>query len=162
MRDRSLPVTGRTVQRLLLVAVALAVAPIAAYAAFAVAPWGEAYVVASGSMEPTIDTGSIAFVIGGHDYDTGDVVTFERDGATVTHRIVDRTDGGYVTAGDANGAPDDWIVPEDRIIGAVIGTVPHYGSVLAFAGTPLGYVLFVLLPSLALIGRELASIRDHR
>ena len=69
--------------------------------------------VRTGSMEPTIDTGDgfvplPTAVVGPPE--TGDVVTFRakqlQGGGLVTHRIVDRTDRGYVTRGDANPFPD--------------------------------------------------------
>jgi len=69
--------------------------------------------VRTGSMEPTIDTGDgfvpIPTAVTGPP-ETGDVVTFRakqlQGGGLVTHRIVDRTDRGYVTRGDANPFPD--------------------------------------------------------
>jgi signal peptidase len=69
--------------------------------------------VRTGSMEPTIDAGDgfvplPTAVVGPPE--TGDVVTFRakqlQGGGLVTHRIVDRTDRGYVTRGDANPFPD--------------------------------------------------------
>lgn len=144
---------------LLLAVLALAVGPLAVYAAFSVVPWGNAYIVTSGSMEPSIDVNSIVFVLETETYEPGDVITFERAGETITHRIVERTDRGYVTAGDANAVRDDRIVSDDRIDGIVVGTVPYYGSLLRFTRTPAGYVLFVLAPGLLLIARETASLR---
>ncbi len=69
--------------------------------------------VRTGSMEPTIDAGDgfvplPTTVVGPPEM--GDVVTFRakqlQGGGLVTHRIVDRTDRGYVTRGDANPFPD--------------------------------------------------------
>lgn len=150
-----------TWRRLCLTALVLAIAPLIAYAAFVLAPWGNAYVVTSGSMEPSIDAGSIAFVAEANSYEHGDVITFEHAGEVITHRIVGQTDGGYVTAGDANAVPDDWVVSDAQIVGTVVYTVPYYGSILTVTKTPAGYVLFVLLPGLGLLARELASLREQ-
>lgn len=65
--------------------------------------------VETGSMEPTLDAGdgfiAIPSAISG-DVSEGDVVVFEAEeiegGGLTTHRIVDETDRGYVTQGDAN------------------------------------------------------------
>ena len=65
--------------------------------------------VETGSMEPTIDTGdgfvAIPTELAG-DIDEGDVVVFRAEeiqgGGLTTHRIVDETDEGYITRGDAN------------------------------------------------------------
>lgn len=154
-------VDGLSWYGLCLAALVLAIAPLVAYAAFVLAPWGNAYVVTSGSMEPSIDAGSIAFVVETGTYERGDVVTFERAGEVITHRIVDRTDGGYVTAGDANAVPDDWLVSDAQIVGTVVYTVPYYGSILQFTRTPHGYILFVLLPGTVLLARELGSLSER-
>lgn len=65
-------------------------------------PIGE---VASGSMEPTLAAGDRflalpPWLIGG--VEVGDIVVFETGGRFMTHRIVDRTDAGFLSAGDAN------------------------------------------------------------
>lgn len=162
MRNRLIcSVDKLTWRRLCLAVLVLATAPLVAYAAFVLAPWGNAYVVTSGSMEPSIDAGSIAFVVETGTYERGDVVTFERAGEVVTHRIVDRTDGGYVTAGDANAVPDDWLISDAQIVGTVVYTVPYYGSILQFTRTPFGYTLFVLIPGTVLLARELGSLYDQ-
>lgn len=65
------------------------------------------YIVESGSMEPTIHTGAIAFIdTKDRDVAAGDVVTYrigtEEKNKLVTHRII-REDGGvFITKGDAN------------------------------------------------------------
>lgn len=65
------------------------------------------YIVESGSMEPQIHTGAVAF-IDTHDKNVavGDVVTYQigETGSKkyVTHRIVKEGPDGYVTKGDAS------------------------------------------------------------
>ncbi|SDJ29599.1 signal peptidase, endoplasmic reticulum-type [Halovenus aranensis] len=70
-------------------------------------------VIESGSMEPTLSTGDgyvpIPAVLAG-DVETGDVVTFESSGIEggqpTTHRVVEVTESGYITKGDANPVTD--------------------------------------------------------
>lgn len=105
----------------------LALAPLVLYVAFAVAPSLGGYAVASGSMSPTIRPGSVVYVAEADAYAVGDVITFSRDGATVTHRVTDATDAGLVTAGDANPAPDPRRVRPSQIRGKVLFSLPLYG-----------------------------------
>ena len=65
--------------------------------------------VTSGSMEPTIDEGDGFVAIPAaitDDPEAGDVVVFRAEeiqgGGLTTHRIVEETDRGYITKGDAN------------------------------------------------------------
>ena len=69
--------------------------------------------VTSGSMEPTIGQGDGFVVVPTEiagDFGVGSVVVFRpatmNDGELTTHRIVDRTDRGFITQGDANPVPD--------------------------------------------------------
>lgn len=65
------------------------------------------------SMSPTLEPndGFVAIPsVGESSYEPGDVVVFDaevlHDGGLVTHRIVDETDEGYITQGDANPVTD--------------------------------------------------------
>ncbi len=65
--------------------------------------------VETGSMEPTIDAGDGFIAIPAQltgEPEPGEVVVFEateiEDGGLTTHRVVEETDDGYVTRGDAN------------------------------------------------------------
>jgi len=65
--------------------------------------------VETGSMEPTIQTGDGFVVLPPAvtgDVSAGDVVVFDarelEGGGLTTHRIVNETDDGYITQGDAN------------------------------------------------------------
>lgn len=94
--------------------------------------------VLSGSMEPTVPTGS-QVVIAPADVDTlevGDVVTvmpYPDDATLVTHRIVERTEGpdgpSFTTQGDANDVVDPWQVTETQIRGEVQYWIPWAGYV---------------------------------
>jgi signal peptidase len=99
--------------------------------------------ILSGSMEPTIPTGSqvvVEPVQGDADAQAlqiGDVVTFmpyPDDQTLVTHRIVSRsvgTDGSvsFTTQGDANGAADPWDLTATQLRGEVRYHVPYAGYV---------------------------------
>ncbi|SFP85381.1 signal peptidase, endoplasmic reticulum-type [Halolamina pelagica] len=114
--------------------------------------------VYSDSMEPTIGTGDGYVVVPAGDVSVGDVLVFDSDyrGEYVTHRVVDVTEAGYVTQGDANPATDQAtghpVVTSDRVVGQVLTlgdrpvVIPGLASVVSLLSTywPLG-VLAVLL-----------------
>lgn len=107
----------------------------------------QALVVRSGSMSPTIPTGSVVFYrkINANNVKVGDIIVFTKPGqpgVKVTHRVYKigaGTSGRYfITKGDANATPDDWRVP-------AVGT----GWIAAFHIPVIGYVLYDLESTLA-------------
>ena len=109
--------------------------------------YGNAAVV-SGSMEPAIVVGDMIIIHRQSDYEVGDIVTYRGTHTSVTHRITEKTAGGYITKGDANNA-DDVEIERSLIIGKVVKIVPNAGDVFFFLQSPLGtlivFVVFILL-----------------
>lgn len=134
-------------------------APVVAHVGFALLPGHASFVVASGSMEPAVERGSIVYVSDTGAYATGDVIAFARADRIVTHRVVERTAAGYVTKGDANSEPDGRPVPEDRVVGEVVASATAYGSLLSVAQSTPGRVAMVVLPSVVLLVSELRRLR---
>lgn len=88
------------------------------------------YVVLSGSMEPTIRTGSLCFVDTNADYgdvETGDIIAFEVNGSMVAHRAASVTEAGIETKGDANRVSDGISTTEDNYIGSIVFWIPYAG-----------------------------------
>lgn len=86
------------------------------------------YIVLSGSMEPAISTGSLIFIQSGKKTpEVGDIIAFQLGDTTVTHRVTERKNEGYVTKGDANEKEDTGIVSPDRVLGICRGSVPWLG-----------------------------------
>jgi len=115
-------------------------------------------VVKSGSMEPTIATGSMVLVrtIPASDIRVGDVVAVERpDCTTVTHRVVTVEHRGHtaelVLKGDANTDPDP--APVDvTSAGRLVMSAPMLGRVGAFlssakGGFVLGWIVAAIMLS---------------
>jgi signal peptidase len=125
-------------------------------------------VVMSGSMEPTIPVGSIVVVrkISPEDVKVGDVIAFSTGESKTLHRVIDKVaEGGsfyFRTKGDANEDPDPWIVKPEDVSGALLLTIPYYGYLIYFARTPLGLVLFILVPAIILIANEVRNILKCR
>ena len=102
-----------------------------------------ALTVVSGSMEPTLATGSVVIdeVIAPAEARPGDVVTFQDPlrPRQLTHRLQRvRVDGDtffMVTLGDANDAPERWNVPRDGEIGRVVAHLPKLGYARAALST---------------------------
>ena len=106
--------------------------------------------VATGSMEPTLDAGdgfiAVPSVLTGSASE-GDVVVFDartlHDGGLTTHRVVDVTDEGYHTHGDANpftdqdgGEPpvsDGQIVAVALQVNGEVVRIPHLGTAVMTA-----------------------------
>lgn len=121
------------------------------------------FTVLSGSMEPSIKTGSLVFIIPKQTYKNGDVISFSQNGQlVVTHRIVKTiTEGAekqYITKGDANNTADKTLVPESAVIGKEIFAVPYIGSFSIFLKTLPGLIIFIILPALLFIIFEAFNI----
>ncbi|MDD5568925.1 MAG: signal peptidase I [Candidatus Pacebacteria bacterium] len=112
-------------------------------------------VVLSGSMEPTLKVGSLVTVKKSADYAVGDIITFGDGKANskvlITHRIVaaDVKNGQqyFTTKGDANNGKDREQVPQNRVIGKELFTIPYLGHVVNFTRKPFGFALLIMIPA---------------
>jgi signal peptidase len=119
----------------------------------------QALVVRSGSMSPTIPTGSVVFYhkVDAANVKVGQIIVFNRPGQTgerVTHRVYKVVNGPtgryFETKGDANGAPDGWRIPAVGT-GWVAGFhVPVAGYILADLQSTTARLLLLLIPALGL------------
>lgn len=109
------------------------------------------FTVATGSMEPKIHVGSIVFTKPFSEYKIGNILTFNRGRITVTHRIVGKENGGFITKGDANNSPDKIIVTQNSIVGRDILIIPYMGKFINFFKSPFGFMLFIFIPITAYI-----------
>jgi signal peptidase I len=109
--------------------------------------------VLSGSMEPTLETGSVVVdeMIAPTEARVGDIVTFSDPAhpeRLITHRLrhaeVEGDTVHMVTKGDANDAPERWDVEASGQIGRVVFHVPLLGHARAMVGTRQGYVVLML------------------
>jgi signal peptidase len=124
-------------------------------------------VVLSGSMEPVLRVGDVTVVerIAPRQARVGDVVTFKAPdtGRITTHRLraVRRGDGGrfvFTTKGDANNAVERWTLPPEGRLSRAVYRVPIVGHALLAIATPLGWMLLVGVPLLALGAHEIVRI----
>ena len=131
----------------------------------------QALVVRSGSMSPTIPTGSVVFYkkVDADQVKVGDVIVFEKPGAAnqkVTHRVFKISTGPngryFTTKGDANGVPDDWRVPAVGTGWVSVFHVPALGYALAALQSTLARLLLLLIPALLLGAITLYEIWTER
>ena len=122
-------------------------------------------IVKSGSMEPSIKTGSVVVVKPSASYTVGDVVTFGKDTKTdipTTHRIVSsRAQDGvimFTTKGDANEDKDTNEIRQSDVSGKVLFDVPYFGYIIDLARKPLGFIVLIIIPTLIVVYDEVVKI----
>lgn len=122
------------------------------------------YIVESGSMEPQIHTGAVAF-IDTHDKNVavGDVITYKigevGSEKYVTHRIVGEKPDGYVTKGDANEVEDANCVKQEQIVGTYRYSIPYAGRLFAQKSKVTFVAIFwvILLNAMSIIVSAMAG-----
>lgn len=125
------------------------------------------FVVLSGSMAPTIKTGSIVVVVPEKNYQKGDIITFKNPNntrETLTHRIYGvKTSSGlaFLTKGDANNAPDLAVVSKSQVMGKTVFALPFLGYPVSFAKTQLGLIVLIIIPSVIIVYSELLNIKKE-
>ena len=95
------------------------------------------YTITSDSMSPKIKTNDIIVVKKGNkneDYKVGNIITFNRKGEIISHRInkilMAENKKAYITKGDNNITEDEEIVFYKDIIGRVIYVMPNLGNAM--------------------------------
>jgi signal peptidase I len=131
----------------------------------------KALVVRSGSMAPTMPTGSVAFY---HRQDAstirvGEVILFSEPSdpsVFVSHRvhqIVSSSAGSYfITEGDANPVPDTWRIPVHGTGWVVAFHVPYVGYVLSALSSGWARLMLLVVPALILGLLTLADVWSPR
>lgn len=149
----------RLIEKLAIVVASLAVVAVAAIVAGPRFLPYQALIVRSGSMSPTIPTGSVVFYRRepASAVRVGQIILFQEPGRTdiwVTHRVhavVHGASGSYfVTKGDANAVPDDWRVAATGEGWVAVFHVPDIGYALSYLGTGLGRLWLVTVPAFGL------------
>jgi len=103
------------------------------------------YVVLSGSMEPTIKTGSLCFINKHAKYEKikeKDIIAFKMEGTLVTHRVYSVTDEGFETKGDNNDDKDGSLVTKDNFVGKNIFWIPKVGYGVKLVQSTKGKIIF--------------------
>ncbi len=125
--------------------------------------------VLSGSMEPTIQTGSIIAIEvldqkERKKLQKGDVITFlNKDNQLITHRIEKVKNANnhvaFVTKGDNNDTADLEPILSSNVVGKYGGfTIPYLGYLIHYAQTPNGILLLTIFPGISLLAYSAFSI----
>jgi signal peptidase len=123
--------------------------------------------VMSGSMEPTIKTGSLILIKPVDVYQVNDVITFVTPSGKdkkdyTTHRLDKINQSGqaeiYTTKGDANNATDGWLVYKKDIIGKCYFVIPFVGYLVGYAKTLPGLILLIVIPATIIIYEEFRKL----
>ena len=123
------------------------------------------FIVQSGSMSPTISTGSIVITKQAKSLTPGDIITFTSpnfSGTPVTHRIAqiqNTPEGQYIyTKGDANSSVDLGHIQQSAVIGKMLFHIPYLGYIIRAQQKPIGFFILIVIPCLILITDEVKNI----
>lgn len=106
----------------------------------------KSYEVTSGSMEPTIPTGSVVYVQDAEEIQKGDIIAFtaKKDEYCI-HRCIDIINNKYQTKGDNNVNPDVNLVDPRNVIGKEAYHIPYVAYVIEIARTPAAIVIIAAI-----------------
>ena len=95
------------------------------------------FIVATGSMEPTICKEEFLIISEKENYKKDDIVTYiDNDNFLITHRIIDIDEVNFITKGDANNIKDEEC-KIDKIQGKVIFHSKIFGFFILYLFKPL-------------------------
>ena len=148
----------------LLISALIIIAASTAFSALKIPGGLKMLIVQSGSMEPTIKTGSVILIKKQDTYSTGDVISFVgADSDSTTHRVtktnIVKGKEMFNTKGDANQGEDGETVGIDNVLGKTVFTVPYLGYLIAFTKTQQGFIFLIVVPATLIIFSEILNIK---
>ena len=101
------------------------------------------FVIASGSMSPTIEVNDIIVVKINGEYKTGDIITYKQKDDYITHRVVNVFEDTIATKGDYNNTEDS-IVKKQNVLGRV-KLIISFKMILRLFGLLLIFIVIVVM-----------------
>jgi len=124
------------------------------------------YVVLSGSMEPTIKTGSLCIInenIKFNNIKEKDIIAFRLDdGTLVTHRVYKITKSGLKTKGDNNKNVDSSKITKKNYVGKNIIWIPKIGYIVSVIQSTTGSIIFITVIILLFVSGLLFGNDDKK
>ena len=114
--------------------------------------------VQTGSMADTINVGDWIIVKKSKNIRLDDIVTYQKKGQFITHRVIEAYKGTYITKGDANNSKDE-AINQDQIVGKVVKILPGFGLIRKTIFNPI--VLIALIITLYLFGYALKGSKKE-
>ena len=111
------------------------------------------YVISSESMAPVYKKNCVV-LIKKNTYDTvevGDLIAFKAHqigDRPAFHRVVEITEQGFITKGDAVKERDNQVVTRDDFLGSETGHTNAFANLIPIVQTPLGFFMVIILPIL--------------
>ena len=103
-------------------------------------------------MEPTIETGSLSFINKKFKYENikeQDIISFKlssgNNSVRVMHRVIEVTDKGFITKGDANENSDGLTTTKENYEGKNVFSIPKLGYFIKFIQTTKGKIILSIL-----------------
>ena len=127
--------------------------------------------VVGNSMEPAITADDLVALqtVPADELRVGDIIAFrplgngDGNGPCVARRIVSIDPSGDLRVkGDSLPEMDTDPVRPDSVAGKVVLTIPHGGTAMRAACSPVGYLILVLLPGIIIISDEMENLRRCR
>lgn len=104
------------------------------------------YQIQSGSMLPELQIGEIIILLEQENYKIKDIITYKVENSYfITHRIVQITEEGYITKGDANNTEDETVVKQEQIQGKVIFHSKLLGRIYYYRYYLLAICIFFIM-----------------
>ncbi len=109
--------------------------------------------VRSESMVPAINMGDVIITgpVNGN-IEPGTIVTYQRGGESITHRVLSIDGRKVTTKGDAVEDADPWLVTLSDVTGVYLFKIPYIGFGLSFIQTKFGWFLAIIIPGALLVG----------
>ncbi|MBN2026833.1 MAG: signal peptidase I [Actinobacteria bacterium] len=121
-------------------------------------------VVRSESMKPTFNMGDVIVLreYEGGDIEPGEIIAFEEQGFTITHRLVSSEGGVIRTKGDAVEDVDQWELQSSQVRGTYLFKIPYLGYVAKFLRSKVGALLLILAAVAFLAGLIVSELTGSR
>lgn len=126
--------------------------------------WGsKPLVVISGSMEPTLKVGGLLYYheIKLEEFNKDDILVYQTKDDIVSHRLVEITNSGFITKGDANNTIDNLEIMDEQVLGKGTNwSIPYLGYYADFIYSHK-YILFISV-SLIIIDLLNDKYKEHK
>jgi len=125
----------------------------------------KAYIITTESMRPSIKEGDVIIVEKciEEKLKIGDIITSNKEGEIITHRIVDiqeNEQNEYITKGDNNNVQDSEVIVYDEIEGKKVLVIPLLGNIILLLRNKIYIILLILV--IILIGLNVINSQKKK